>query len=229
MVRIFISGRYTPGNAKVVLWQGGDGGKEGPMRAAIGLISILAGVVWISAAWADIYVWVDEDGLRHISNLNPPPHAEVLLHTEEPPLNDAAGSLIQEQQRRQDSKRRDANIRQREARLAQRETELERRVEAVEQKTQTALDQTAKRLAAVEAHVDDGATDYRYVLPDRTYVYGPYGYRHHRRGHRGDRKAHHRGGLSFEGHPFHLGAIHLPLGPVGSTPRRYPARDGRNH
>lgn len=229
MVRVFISGRYSPGNAKVVLWRRGDGRKEVPMRAAICLISILAGVVWVSAAWADIYVWVDEDGLRHISNLNPPPHAEVLLHTEEPPHNDAAGRLIQEQRRRQEIKKRDANSRRREARLAQREAELERRIEAVEQNTQAALDMTAERLAAIEARDDDGATYRRYVLPGTTYIYGASKHRHHRRGHRGDREAHRRDRLSFEGHPFHLGAIHLPLGPVGPTPRRYPTRGGRNH
>jgi len=203
------------------------GGKEVPMRSVICLIGILVGTVWIPAAWSDIYVWVDKDGLRHVSNLNPPAHAEVLLHTEGPSPDDAAGSVPLEQQRRQDMKDRETVIREREARLAQREAELERRIAAVEQKSQAALDQTAEALAAVAARDTHGAKERRCVLPTIIYRHGLYGYRTHR--HRGARQAHRGDALSFERHPFHLGAIRLPLGPIGVAPRRYQPAGGRKH
>jgi hypothetical protein len=197
------------------------------MRSVLCLIGMLTMAVWIPVAEADIYVWVDEGGLRHISNVNPPARAEVLLTTEEAPHNAAVGTISQERLRRKDIQKREADIGEREARLAQREAELERRIEAVEKKAQAALDQAAERLATTVARDDEWATDRRYVLPAITSIFGAAGYRPHHHKHRRDRASQHRSGLSFKRRSFPLGAIHLPLGPIGLAPRRHQPADGR--
>lgn len=199
---------------------GHESRKEVPMRSAVCWGIMLASVVWISAAWADIYVWVDEDGLRHISNMNPPPHAEVLLRTEEPSNNDASPGISRDRPRRQNIKRRETDIREREIRLAKKEAELERRIAAVEKKAQAALEAAAEPRAAAEAPDDRWAGDYRYVLPTYTYIDGYSGDRHDRRRTPRDRGDHRRLSPSWEGRPFHLGAIHLPLGPLGVSQGR---------
>ena len=193
------------------------------MRALIYLICMFITVVGVPCAWADIYTWMDEDGVRHISNLNPPAHAEVLILTEE------GGSDEATVQARQAAEKQQMLLREREAQLARQKAdqraELERRLAETEQKTQQLLQETEQRLAAVEARYALWAANRRYLIPATTYVYRPYGgphYRHkpsrYRSNHRPD---HGSGRPSLTGHPFHLGAIHLPLGTIGFARRPY--------
>ncbi len=186
-------------------------------------ICILVSTLWIPHAWADIYSWKDADGIRHISNLNPPAHAEVLIPTEE------GGSDEATVQARQEAEKQQMLLREREAQLARQKAdqraELERRLAETEQKTQQVLQETEQRLAAVEARYARWAANRRYLIPVTTYGYRPYGGPHYRpkpsRYRSNHRPGHGSGRPSLTVHPFHLGAIHLPLGPIGFARRPY--------
>ena len=39
---------------------------------------------------ADIYIWTDENGIKHITNTAPPAGAEILMQTEEIPYDEKA-------------------------------------------------------------------------------------------------------------------------------------------
>ena len=191
------------------------------MQAMIYVICILSAIVWIPQAWADIYIWTDEDGVRHISNLNPPAHAEVLLETEEPIDDVAPHRAPREAERRQALRMAQAQAREREAQLALQKAELERRIEEAEQKTQEALEQAEERLAAAEARYEHWTADRSDTFSTITYFYRPYGYRHYRHKHPEHRSGNRRHSPSLANHPFFLGAIHLPLGSIGYDSGRY--------
>lgn len=178
------------------------------MRAMICLAVIVAAGIGAPAAAADIYTWVDEDGIRHISNLSPPPHAQVFLKTEDPPTDDIR--IPRETERQAELLRAQEEIRRREERLARQAAALERRLEETAQLTRQALEKAEDRLAAAEARSAEAWRDHRYGMAF-TYINPPFGHRHaphkHRRHHAGrDDQA-----ASLEGRPFHLGAVHLPL------------------
>ena len=191
------------------------------MRTRSYWICILASAIWIPHAWADIYSWRDADGIRHISNINPPAHAEVLIPTEERDFDEATVQAQQEEAEEQQ-----IQLREREAQLARREAELERRLDETEQKANEVLQETEQRIAVVEACYASWATDRCYVIPTTTYCYRPCGGPHYRRKPSRYRSNHGPGhGLgrpSLTGRPFHLGAIHLPLGTIGFARRPYP-------
>jgi hypothetical protein len=197
------------------------------MQALIYLTCILTAVVWLPQAWADIYIWTDEDGVRHISNLNPPAHARVLLHTEEPLADGAPPGPQQAAARRQALRSAEAKVREREAQLARQEAEIVGRIEEAEQATQEALEKAEEHLAAAEASYERWSADRRYGYSTITYVYRPYGYRHHRYKHPRYRTGYHPRRPSLAEHPFSLGAIHLPLGSIGYDPRRYRSSEAR--
>jgi hypothetical protein len=164
---------------------------------------ILAAGLFSQAAWADIYIWVDDNGVKHISDLNPPPHAELFLQTDAQPYDKAADLAQRETEKRQDLLRAQAEIREREERLAIQASELESRMEDVEQKTQEALERAEDRLQAAEERYGRYAVSFAYVAR-------PFGARHYRYKHAGHPTGH-RVVPSFEGRPFSLGAIHIPL------------------
>ena len=197
------------------------------MQARSYWICILVSALWIPHAWADIYSWRDADGIRHISNLNPPAHAEVLIPTGKGAFDAAAVQAQQEAEKQQ------VQLREREAELARREAELERRIDETEQKTQEVLQETEQRLAAVEARYARWATNRRYVLPATIYVYRPYAGPHYRHKPSRDRSdhgpGHGSGRPSLTGRPFHLGAIHLPLGTIGFDRRPYAGGAAGHH
>ena len=177
------------------------------MQARSYWICILVIAIWIPHAWADIYSWMDADGVRHISNLNPPAHAEVPILTEEQDFDEVTVQAPQEAE---------MQLREREARLARQKVELERRIDKTEQKAQDALQEAEQRLAAAEARWE---TNRRYVIPTVAYVYRPYGGPHYRHTPSRYRPGHRLGRPSLTGRPFHLGPIHLPLGTIGLTRR----------
>ena len=198
------------------------------MQAMIRVICILMVFLWIPQGWADIYSWTDEDGVRHISNLNPPAHAEILLRTEDP-VDDAAPPGRQpEAERQQALARAEAQVRERETQLARQEAELERRIAKTAQKTEEALQETEERLSTVEARYAQWQADRSYAFSTITYFYRPYdGYRHHRHKHPSDRTDIGLRSPSLARHPFYLGSIHLPLGRIGYASRRHPSPGSR--
>ena len=48
---------------------------------------ILIGFLVAGSAWADIYVWTDDKGIKHITNYAPPEHATILMQTPEIPYD----------------------------------------------------------------------------------------------------------------------------------------------
>jgi len=169
---------------------------------------LIVGLRW-APVWADIYIWIDEEGVRHISNVQAPPQAKLLLRTAETPpqTDDHQARQAAEQQR--ELEREQAEIREREEQLARREAELERRIEAAERDVEAAQN----RIEAAEARHErekSPAIAYSHVI--RTYRYGHYRNKRHLHGDRHDRFKRHRYrptqryGLSIAGRPLRLGS-----------------------
>lgn len=193
------------------------------MRSRFTLVCLLAAGLFTQAAWADIYIWEDDDGTRHISNLNAPPHAELLLRTEEQPLEQAAAREQQAAEEEEAFRRAQARIREREAKLDRREAKLERRIEEAEEKVRSALEDTEDRVSAAEARYDRWEADRRYTYSTVTYIYRPYTYWRYPRKYLNYRWSHRPHSPSFARRPFPLESIHLPLGRIGHDHRRHPS------
>lgn len=189
------------------------------MRSIALWTCILAVGLWAQAARADIYTWVDARGVRHISNHNPPPHAEVFVHTpEERPRDDAHASGAAAERQREE-RRATMEIREQEERLARREAQLERRIQESERKSLAALERAEDRLRAAAVRERDPRHAVSFMN-----VTGPFSSRSHR--HRGltrDRSDRGFARPSFEGRPFYLEAIRIPLSGVADPFRRQPA------
>lgn len=193
------------------------------MRSVIFWIFVIVAGLWTSSAWADIYNWVDEDGARHISNVSPPPHAKLLLRTEEKPRREAAIRDQQAAEKRRELLRAQAEIREREERLARKEAELERRIEAAEQM----VDEAENRIEVAEARYTRDTTKQPVVF---SYVTRPYAYRHYRyiatpyryhHRYKHHRYRPHRNGLSLALRPFHLGSTTISINSGRGYHRKY--------
>ena len=193
------------------------------MRSRFTLVCLLAAGLFTQAAWADIYTWKDDDGTRHVSNTNAPPHAELLLHTDEQPQNEAAAPTRQEDENQQALRQAQARIRESEAKLERRRAELERRIAEAEEKAQAALEQAGDRVTAAEARYDRWEADRRYAYSTMTYIYRPYTYWRYPRKYLNYRWSHRPHSPSFARRSFPLESIHLPLGPIGHDHRRHPS------
>ncbi len=170
--------------------------------------------LWYAPAWADIYIWVDDEGVRHISNVHAPPRAKLLLRTDETPPRADDRQTRQATERQRELEREQAEIQEREEQLARREAELERRIEAAEKDVEAARD----RIEAAEARYErerKQAIAFSYVT--RPYKFGhyrykkrSYGYRHYRPKRHHYRPAH-RYGLSITGRPLRLGSTVITI------------------
>jgi hypothetical protein len=92
-----------------------------------------------ASAFADIYEWTDEDGVKHYSNFAPPADSTVLMKTKEEPYDEAAdrARVAAEQQQLLELARQ--QIAQRENELELREAEAERRLAEADRVAQEAL------------------------------------------------------------------------------------------
>jgi hypothetical protein len=115
---------------------------------------------------ADIYVWVDENGVKHFTNENPPPHAKVLMRTKENPYYESADRARQEVEKQQDLLQAQAEILELKARLAEQQDEVQRGIAEIEPKAEDTL-QHAEDLPASANNQND--SDRRY-----SYSYGYY-------------------------------------------------------
>ena len=71
-------------------------------RANIIILILMALGVYGSMAFtahADIYSWVDEDGVTHFTNHSPPKHAKLLMKTPEIPYDEEADNERREADR----------------------------------------------------------------------------------------------------------------------------------
>lgn len=184
---------------------------------------MLAAGLWAQAVGADIYTWVDGNGVRHITNLNPPPQAEIFLHTPEDPPTGIAQERRSDAEKAEDPVTAAAEMRKGEESLAGQAAELERRIEAAGREVEETIERAQARLRAAEARRD---RELRYAAP-LVIVTRPSRARqdHHKapRGRAGKRP----GTASIEGRPFHLAPIRIPLSSLGSPFRRTAAHGDR--
>ena len=54
------------------------------------ILIILVSCIFAASAFADIYEWTDENGVKHYSNYAPPAESRVLMKTKEEPYDEAA-------------------------------------------------------------------------------------------------------------------------------------------
>ena len=94
---------------------------------------LLLGFLNAGSVWADIYVWTDEKGIKHITNYAPPEHAKILIRTPEIPYDAEADQKRLEAERREQLAREKLALAEREAQLELLEREANARITAAEQ------------------------------------------------------------------------------------------------
>jgi hypothetical protein len=194
------------------------------MHYILGLTTILT---WLcaSAVHADIYIWTDDNGVKHITNTSPPPDATILMREHETPYDEAADRARQEAERR--ARLENAKIEQaeNEARLLKKQLAVQRQILENQRQAEENMRQAEIRLNAAG---DDRDAWSRGGYP----IYGWYPYRlypapyyrkdgniyyYHRGLHR--KQPHHKSKLAVTGHDPDVYA-RRPAG-LRSTPR-YP-------
>jgi TolA-binding protein len=128
---------------------------------------LLAACLWSRAGHADIYVWVDENDVKHFTNQNPPPEAEVLMRTKEIPYDEAADHARREAEKRQELLRARAQLRELEERIAQQQAEAQRQIAEARRRAEEALKQAEDLRASAEERYD---SDHDYT---DSYAYYP--------------------------------------------------------
>ena len=126
------------------------------------LVVLLIGFSIAGTAEADIYVWTDENGVKHITNYAPPEHANILMRTPEIPYDAEADRRRLEADRREQLARERQELAEREARLELLEREANARMNAA--------DQFNREMRAYEQGLADQARTQEDT--NRTYWYG---------------------------------------------------------
>lgn len=178
------------------------------MRTTLLTACLLVAGLWVQGTLADIYSWVDGNGVRHISNVNPPPGAEVFLRTpsapspavaEKPPAQRATSTFEEDLRGREKD------------RLRERQKALEDRLAATEEKVedaQRALEGARERLAAARTRYESERRFAGSLVYDTRIVVTP---RHDRfRRHKPSHVRRAKRSI-FLDRPFQLGAITIPL------------------
>jgi hypothetical protein len=163
----------------------------------------MAVCLWGPAVDADIYVWTDEGGIRHFSNRDSHPEAELFLKTMEGPYEEAVERAQKENEKQRKLARAEADLQERKERLAEKIAELERRTEAAKQEAQEAIERTEAIEAAAARRLRDDrwyATGTAYY--PGYYLYSPYGYRGYRF------SVTYPGGKRFKDHRYRPGATY---------------------
>jgi len=73
------------------------------MKCIILFTGIMAVCLWGPAVDADIYVWTDEGGIRHFSNRDSHPEAELFLKTMEGPYEEAVERAQEENEKQREN------------------------------------------------------------------------------------------------------------------------------
>ena len=117
-------------------------------------------------AGADIYMWTDENGIKHITNTIPPAGAEILMQTEEIPYDEAADKERKASEQLEKAIATRQEILDLEARLLEMQRDANRRVETANQKARDALEYAEYwKRAAQENYYGYSGTRIRYVRP----------------------------------------------------------------
>lgn len=189
------------------------------MKPIILFTWIMAACLWAQTVDADIYVWTDESGIRHFSNRDSHPEAELFLKTMEGPYEEAVERAYREAEKQRELQQAQAKIQEEKERLAEKVAELERRTEAAKREAQEALD----RAEAIEEAADRRRRDDRWYAVGTAYypgyyIYSPYGYRGYRF------SVTYPGGKRFKDHRYRPGGTHGPIHRDGYRNRdRHPA------
>jgi len=103
------------------------------------IVLILVSCIVASSSFADIYVWTDENGVKHYSNYAPAADSKVLMKTKEEPYDEEADRARMETERQERLELARLEIIEREAELELREAEAERRLAAADRVAEEAL------------------------------------------------------------------------------------------
>jgi len=137
-----------------------------------------------STASADIYSWIDENGIRHFTNYAPPPQAKIILKTEELPHDQQADNARVETERLDQLTTALQALAEKEAQLAEMQAAAEKRIEAANRKAQEALDHADLLLNEAQhesyGHGSSGYGDYPYKHSYNQSIYNRWYY--HRSG-----------------------------------------------
>jgi hypothetical protein len=107
-----------------------------------GCIKLCVALILCSVAaivQADIYVWTDENGVKHFSNHSPPSGSTILMKTKEEPYDEAADLARMEAERRERLELARLENERLELEIKSREAELDRRVAEAERIAEDAL------------------------------------------------------------------------------------------
>jgi len=177
------------------------------MRHITFLTWIFAACLWVQAAHADIYVWTDENGIRHFSNRNSHPEAKLFLKSMEGPYEEAVERAQRETEKQREWERAEAEIQERKERLAEKVDKLERRAEEAKRKAREALE----RAEALEEAADRRYQDDRWFSTGyASYYPGYYDYRYYR--YNGYRfSVTYPSGKRYKGHRYRPGESHKQI------------------
>jgi hypothetical protein len=138
--------------------------KGGRMRRLLFVSASILFYCACSTASADIYAWMDENGVRHFTNYAPPPQAKVIMKTKELPYDRQADEERMQTERLDQLAAALQEVAEKEAQLAKMQLEAERRIEAANRKAQEALEQ-AESLLNQAQYESDGYGSSRYGYP----------------------------------------------------------------
>jgi hypothetical protein len=146
------------------------------------LLYLTAAVLMGSSAYADIYEWTDENGVKHFTNYSPPDRARVIMKTEEVPFDETADSARSEMERLERLELARLEIAEREAELERREAEAAQRLAEANRQAEETLQKAAEMVEAFNSYSDSYGRGYSYGYYPYAYPYLPYYQRWHRYG-----------------------------------------------
>ncbi|MGD9303961.1 MAG: DUF4124 domain-containing protein [Desulfobacterales bacterium] len=126
---------------------------------------------------ADIYTWIDENGVKHFSNFAPPANAEVIMKTEELPYDEQADQQRMAAERQERLLAAWQEIADKEAELLDWQRAAEQEIEAADLRAQEALREAEELLSEAEESYNRCSNSGLY------YGYYPY-YGHYKRWYR---------------------------------------------
>lgn len=164
------------------------------MNSLYKLLIVFSACCAATVAWADIYEWTDENGVKHFTNFAPPKGAKVLIKYNEEPYDEAADRARMEAERQERLELVRLEIAQREKELELREAEVDRRLAAADRLAEEALHEANDywEEARYGSRIDYWGSGYRcrgsylnygcqYGKHDRWYYHSKYRHSYHKR------------------------------------------------
>ena len=141
-------------------------------RFTIFIISLLI-TLPCSIANADIYKWIDENGVIHFTNYSPPEQARILMKTNEIPYDEAADKNQMEAERMERLELVELELSEKEALIESRLRQADERIAEADQKVEEALQRVKELAEKAEAQYQKDRISYTYwPYYKHSYVYG---------------------------------------------------------